>query len=122
MDGTSGTAHPTELMNACPHLFAHGCVMTGTNGTCCSCTDQRPIAESGLYSVYIDGSGFIENAPRWAYYCPGCRESNKDIQPQYIPSTVSGTIVGVMPRRCQQIKEQLPSQEDQEQDALSWIA
>lgn len=24
--------------------------------------------------MYVDGQGFINNATRWAYYCPACKE------------------------------------------------
>ncbi|ETS78326.1 hypothetical protein PFICI_10388 [Pestalotiopsis fici W106-1] len=62
----------TERQN-CSHFASKGCALE-TSGQCCECSDKRPINTSGLYSMYVDGQGWVENATRWAYYCPACRE------------------------------------------------
>lgn len=57
----------------CDHFASRDCALE-VSGQCCQCSDKRPISTSGLYSMYVDGHGFINNATRWAYYCPACKE------------------------------------------------
>ncbi|KAH8649031.1 hypothetical protein BX600DRAFT_109192 [Xylariales sp. PMI_506] len=70
--------------DVCEHFYLRDCALGGTDGRCCSCADQRPITQSGLYSMYVDGQGFVENAPRWNYYCPACREAHKEAVPKQV--------------------------------------
>ncbi|KAI8961989.1 hypothetical protein F5Y11DRAFT_324300 [Daldinia sp. FL1419] len=58
----------------CSHWSESGCNMTANCRQCCSCVDDRPRTESGLYPMYVDHEGWVERAPRWQYYCPNCRE------------------------------------------------
>ncbi|KAH6644942.1 hypothetical protein BKA67DRAFT_125419 [Truncatella angustata] len=57
----------------CTHLEPRACSMTATDGNCCACADQRPRTQSGFYATYIDGRGWVEQATRWAGYCPNCQ-------------------------------------------------
>ncbi|KAI1103592.1 hypothetical protein F4804DRAFT_309628, partial [Jackrogersella minutella] len=58
----------------CVHRSESGCLMTAKSRLCCACMDTRPVSESGLYSMYVDGQGWIERAKRWQFYCPSCQE------------------------------------------------
>lgn len=59
--------------HGCDHFAIKGCALE-KSGHCCECSDKRPVSTSGLYSMYVDGQGWVENATRWAYYCPACQE------------------------------------------------
>ena len=39
---------------------------------CCACEDLRPVMEEGTYPMYIDGTGWVNQAMRGAGYCPYC--------------------------------------------------
>ena len=56
---------------ACDHKLGIGCVLTATE-TCCSCSDQRPLARA--YPIYIDGQGMKMRGKRWARYCWKCKD------------------------------------------------
>ncbi|KAI2472599.1 hypothetical protein F4781DRAFT_428302 [Annulohypoxylon bovei var. microspora] len=58
----------------CPHLSESGCMMSAKSNLCCACMDERPMSESGLYSMYVDGEGWVERAKKWQFYCPSCQE------------------------------------------------
>ncbi|KAI1807042.1 hypothetical protein F4811DRAFT_63912 [Daldinia bambusicola] len=58
----------------CSHWSESGCNLTANSRQCCSCVDDRPKTESGLYPMFVDHEGWVERAPRWQYYCPNCRE------------------------------------------------
>ncbi|KAI0895927.1 hypothetical protein F4806DRAFT_75765 [Annulohypoxylon nitens] len=58
----------------CAHLSESGCMMSAKTNLCCECMDERPISESGVYSMYVDGEGWVERATRWQFYCPNCQE------------------------------------------------
>ncbi|KAI0384081.1 hypothetical protein F5Y04DRAFT_278077 [Hypomontagnella monticulosa] len=78
-DNKSGSHHRAlqhidQEQPPCSHWSESGCKMTANARKCCSCADKRPEAESGLYSMYVDGEGWVEGATRWQYYCPSCRE------------------------------------------------
>ncbi|KAI0129727.1 hypothetical protein BJ170DRAFT_285441 [Xylariales sp. AK1849] len=57
----------------CSHWADRNCSLEGS-GLCCACSDRRVQTKSGLYSIYVDGQGWVDGANRWAYYCPGCKE------------------------------------------------
>lgn len=40
---------------------------------CCACLDSRPVRDTNVYVAFIDGVGWVENAPRRAIYCAICR-------------------------------------------------
>ncbi|KAI1459478.1 hypothetical protein F4805DRAFT_420408 [Annulohypoxylon moriforme] len=58
----------------CAHLSESGCMMSGKTNICCACMDDRPLSESGLYPMYVDGEGWVERAKKWQFYCPSCQE------------------------------------------------
>ncbi|KAI0882222.1 uncharacterized protein GGS22DRAFT_191392 [Annulohypoxylon maeteangense] len=58
----------------CAHLSESGCVMIAKSNLCCSCMDERPVPDSGLYPMYVDGEGWVERAKKWQFYCPNCQE------------------------------------------------
>lgn len=62
-----------EQQPPCIHWSGSGCRMTANSRNCCSCVDERPVTESGLYPMYVDGEGWVEGATRWQYYCPSCQ-------------------------------------------------
>ena len=49
-----------------------GCMLRST-GTCCYCSDSRPMRPQGTYPIYIDGRGWVQEGNRNAGYCPLCR-------------------------------------------------
>jgi Zinc finger, C3HC4 type (RING finger) len=61
----------------CNHKSQIGCALTATE-TCCSCSDQRPLASA--YPIYIDGQGMKMAGKRWTRYCWKCRDywTNED--------------------------------------------
>lgn len=69
----------TSRANQCSHFTRRGCSMTATAGKCCACADRRPHSESGLYSTYIDGKGWVEGSTRSAGYCPNCKRAHDGI-------------------------------------------
>lgn len=50
----------------------HVCTRSSVKDGCCGCMDRRPINESGVYPMYIDGQGWTNMASRGAGYCPQC--------------------------------------------------
>lgn len=60
----------------CPHFSHRGCSLTATAGSCCACADLRPQHTSGVYPTYVDGKGWVEEATRWAGYCPNCQQAH----------------------------------------------
>jgi hypothetical protein len=45
---------------------------------CCLCMDKRIRSETGRYSGYEDGYGWIEKDSRYAYYCEPCKRHYSD--------------------------------------------
>ncbi|KAK9777922.1 putative Zinc-binding domain-containing protein [Seiridium cardinale] len=66
------SARPLQRQN-CSHLLGKGCSLNAS-GQCCECSDKRPATDDGLYSMYVDGQGWVNGATRWAYYCPSCKD------------------------------------------------
>ncbi|KAI1774781.1 hypothetical protein F4818DRAFT_73128 [Hypoxylon cercidicola] len=58
----------------CSHWSESGCCLAVESRQCCACLDERPETESGQYTMYVDGVGWVEEAPRWQYYCPNCQQ------------------------------------------------
>ncbi|KAI1477130.1 hypothetical protein K445DRAFT_314382 [Daldinia sp. EC12] len=81
-DRKSTSANPNACLNEqnnhdkppCSHWSESGCNMTANSRQCCSCVDERPKTESGLYPMFVDHEGWVEKATRWQYYCPNCKE------------------------------------------------
>jgi len=40
---------------------------------CCVCGDVREFTLSGTYDQYVDGTGVVQTATRYASYCPTCK-------------------------------------------------
>lgn len=62
-----------EQQPPCSHWSESMCRITVKSRKCCSCMDERPETNSGLYPMYVDGQGWVEKATRWQYYCPNCQ-------------------------------------------------
>ncbi|KAI1413274.1 hypothetical protein F5Y13DRAFT_161878 [Hypoxylon sp. FL1857] len=62
-----------EELPPCVHWSEAGCSLRVRPRKCCACMDERPEVESGLYSTYVDGEGWVEKAARWQHYCPECK-------------------------------------------------
>ncbi|KAI1649896.1 uncharacterized protein F4817DRAFT_329062 [Daldinia loculata] len=71
---TSSKPKNNQDLPPCSHWSESGCNMTANSRQCCSCADDRPKTESGLYPMYVDHEGWVEKATRWKYYCPSCQE------------------------------------------------
>ncbi|KAH6644941.1 hypothetical protein BKA67DRAFT_664795 [Truncatella angustata] len=80
----------------CSHLAERRCAIN-VSGQCCECSDKRSRTESGLYSTYVDGRGWVEKATRWAYYCPGCKD--------YHETAVLNQVMERLQRRAAQHEE-----------------
>ncbi|KAK6082198.1 hypothetical protein SCUP515_02490 [Seiridium cupressi] len=68
----TSSARPLQRQK-CSHLLGKGCSLKAS-GQCCECSDERPVTDDGLYSMYVDGQGWVTGATRWAYYCPSCKD------------------------------------------------
>jgi hypothetical protein len=53
----------------------HQCTISSVKSGCCSCCDTRPIDRNGKYPTYRDGLGWVNEATRYAGYCPHCQKS-----------------------------------------------
>ncbi|KAI1846385.1 hypothetical protein JX266_007590 [Neoarthrinium moseri] len=85
----------------CRHYATWKCSLTSTNGKCCACSDARQESKTGLYDAYVDGAGWVEEAARWASYCPGCvrnyggdSQSNAPSYTMYVDG--SGWVMGAL--------------------------
>lgn len=67
------TADQPRLDHYCEHKLPTSCRLSSL-GKCCACSDERPHAVGGNYSVYIDGIGYVPRGTRWQRYCWFCKE------------------------------------------------
>lgn len=56
----------------CPKSIHKGCELW-TEGGCCVCRDERPVAPA--YTRYVDGIGDLLIGKRYDGYCPTCKET-----------------------------------------------
>jgi hypothetical protein len=59
-----------DLPNHEPKICGHNYCSLNTD-QCCACSDQR--VGMGGFERYVDGVGFVNDASRGQFYCPGCK-------------------------------------------------
>jgi hypothetical protein len=53
-------------------ICGHNCTRSSIKERCCKCSDRRSCREEGTYPMYIDGTGWVDEAMRSAGYCHIC--------------------------------------------------